>query len=591
MSSKRKAPASPSSASAPPRKTRRVSSRNISLKPETKKNDSVVPLSTTPSAAPNDLQHSDDSQDGLILREFYPPELSNGRALEYINGERRRPIETLNAALIETSKARSKILLGRSVVHWFRGDLRLEDNTALQLASAKARANKDGENAALIAMYILSPQDLEAHLTSPAKVDFILRTLKTLQRDLDKLNIPLHVEVVECREDLPGRVLELASEWDANHVYANTEYEVDELRRDANVIRMGIKKGIDFSVHHDLCIVNPGELATKSTGKQFSIYTPWFRAWIEYAHTHSECLLLAPSPTANPPGVRGSYPTLFNAPIPTAPSTRSLFPGEAKKLADLYPAGEHMAQERLQKFLKERITKYSDDRNTLSGRGTSMLSVHFANGTLSARQAVAAARDLNSTRKLNTGNGGIMTMSKPFKPAYANIKWPQTPKTEAFFNAWCTGRTGTPIVDAAMRELLATSHMHNRARMIVASFLCKDLLVDWRKGERFFMEHLIDGDFASNNGGWGWSSGTGVDPQPWFRIFNPLRQSEKFDPEGAYIRQWVKELRGVEGKAIHAPYERLEKKEFKKLRYPEPCVKHEVARKLCMDMYKAALGR
>lgn len=263
MSSKRKSPASPSSASASPRKTRRVSSRNISLKPETKKSDSVVPLSTTPSAAPNDLQHSDDSQDGLILREFYPPELSNGRALEYINGERQRPIETLNAALIETSKARSKILLGRSVVHWFRGDLRLEDNTALQLASTKARANKDGENAALIAMYILSPQDLEAHLTSPAKVDFILRTLKTLQGDLDKLNIPLHVEVVECREDLPGRVLELASEWDANHVYANTEYEVDELRRDANVIRMGIKKGIDFSVHHDLCIVNPGELATK----------------------------------------------------------------------------------------------------------------------------------------------------------------------------------------------------------------------------------------------------------------------------------------------------------------------------------------
>lgn len=271
MSSKRRAPASPESASAPPRKTRRVSPRNISPKLETK-SVPVVPLSTTPSAALNDLQHSDDSQDGLILREFYPPELSNGRAFEYINGERQRPIETLNAALIETSKARSKIPLGRSVVHWFRGDLRLEDNTALQLASTKARANKDGENAALIAMYILSPQDLEAHLTSPAKVDFILRTLKTLQRDLDKLNIPLHVEVVECREDLPGRVLELASEWDANHVYANTEYEVDELRRDVNVIRMGVKKGIDFSVHHDLCIVNPGELATKVSRNYFTSF-------------------------------------------------------------------------------------------------------------------------------------------------------------------------------------------------------------------------------------------------------------------------------------------------------------------------------
>lgn len=182
-------------------------------------------------------------------------------------------------------------------------------------------------------------------------------------------------------------------------------------------------------------------------------------------------------------------------------------------------------------------------------------------------------------------------MSKPFKPAYSNIKWPTTPQEDAFFTAWCTGRTGIPIIDAAMRELLATSHMHNRARMIVASFLCKDLLVDWRKGERFFMEHLIDGDFASNNGGWGWSSGTGVDPQPWFRIFNPLRQSEKFDPEGAYIRQWVEELRGVEGKAVHAPYERLGEKEFRRLEYPEPCVKHETARKVCMVLYKEALGK
>lgn len=176
-----------------------------------------------------------------------------------MDGERQRPIETLNATLIGTSKARSTIPLGRSVVHWFRGDLRLGDNTALQLASTKARAS----NVALIAMYILSPQDFEAHLTSPARVDFILRTLKILQTNLDKLNIPLHVEVVEHRGALPGRVLELASKWDANHVYANIEYEVDELRRDAKIIKMGVKKGVDFSVYHDLCVVNPGELATK----------------------------------------------------------------------------------------------------------------------------------------------------------------------------------------------------------------------------------------------------------------------------------------------------------------------------------------
>lgn len=270
MPPKRRAPAPPSFASDPPRKARKVLSQNTSFKIETK-SISVVPLAATLPSTPKGSQHSDDSQDGLILREFYPPELSNERAREYMDGKRQRPIESLNAALIETSKARSEILLGRSVVHWFRGDLRLGDNTALQLASTKARASKAGENVALIAVYILSPQDLEAHLTSPAKVDFILRTLKTLQKDLDKLNIPLHIELVECRENLPGRLLKLASEWDANHVYANAEYEVDELRRDVDIIKMGIKKGVDFSVHHDLCVVKPGELATK-VSQNWSIF-------------------------------------------------------------------------------------------------------------------------------------------------------------------------------------------------------------------------------------------------------------------------------------------------------------------------------
>lgn len=265
MPPKRGATASPSSASAPPRKARKVASQNTTPKTGVGKSITAVPLATALSTAPKDLQHDDHSQNGLILREFYPPELSNQRAQEYVDGDRQRPIEALKAALVETSKTRSKISPGRSVVHWFRGDLRLGDNTALQLASTKARSinSNGGENAALIALYILSPQDLEAHLTSPAKVGFILRTLKILQEDLDKLNIPLYIEAIECREDLPGRVLDLANEWGASHVYANTEYEVDELRRDVNIIRMGTKKGVDFSLHHDLCVVKPGELATK----------------------------------------------------------------------------------------------------------------------------------------------------------------------------------------------------------------------------------------------------------------------------------------------------------------------------------------
>lgn len=162
------------------------------------------------------------------------------------------------------------------------------------------------------------------------------------------------------------------------------------------------------------------------------------------------------------------------------------------------------------------------------------------------------------------------------------------------FEAWCTGRTGYPIVDAAMRQLTTMKYMHNRTRMIVASFLAKDLCLDWRKGERFFMEHLIDGDFASNNGGWGWASSTGCDPQPLFKIFNPLLQSEKFDPEGDYIRQWVPELKHVKGEAIHAPFERLGRKEWAEIEalgYPKPIVKHSEAKGRALEMYKKGLGK
>jgi deoxyribodipyrimidine photo-lyase len=178
-------------------------------------------------------------------------------------------------------------------------------------------------------------------------------------------------------------------------------------------------------------------------------------------------------------------------------------------------------------------------------------------------------------------------MNKPFKPEYTNITWEYN---QEHFKAWCEGKTGYPIVDAAMRQLIHCGWMHNRCRMIVGSFLAKHLLLDWRMGERYFMEHLIDGDFASNNGGWGFSASTGVDPQPYFRIFNPMLQSEKFDLEGEYIRKWVPELKGMEGKAIHEPYERA-KKEAEKTGYPKRIVDHKASRDRALARYKEGLGR
>lgn len=182
-------------------------------------------------------------------------------------------------------------------------------------------------------------------------------------------------------------------------------------------------------------------------------------------------------------------------------------------------------------------------------------------------------------------------MHKPFKPEYTSIKWEHNP---THFQAWTEGKTGYPIVDAAMRQLNHTGYMHNRCRMIVASFLSKDLLLDWRLGERYFMEHLIDGDFASNNGGWGFSSSSGVDPQPYFRVFNPLLQSERFDLSGEYIRKWVKELEGLKGGKngpVHDPYGRGEGKIAEGNDYPKPVVEHKFARDRALERYKEGLGR
>jgi deoxyribodipyrimidine photo-lyase len=179
-------------------------------------------------------------------------------------------------------------------------------------------------------------------------------------------------------------------------------------------------------------------------------------------------------------------------------------------------------------------------------------------------------------------------MNKPFKYEYTNIVWEYN---DEHFQAWCEGRTGFPIVDAAMRQLNHSAYMHNRCRMIVASFLAKDLLLDWRLGEKYFMEHLIDGDFASNNGGWGFSSSAGVDPQPYFRIFNPLLQSERFDADGEYIRKWVPELKNVKGDAIHDPYGRGEGKVAQKNGYPKPIVDHKFCRDRALTRYKAGLQR
>ncbi|KAI9717926.1 MAG: hypothetical protein M1812_004453 [Candelaria pacifica] len=562
-------------------------------------------VATSKNGVPAYKDSKDEEEYGIVQREFYPPEMTNSRALQYNNNEIPRPIEILEAAIAETESQRDAVPVKDAVVHWYKCDLRMNDNKALHMAAEKAKS----KNVPLICMYIISPQDFQAHITSPPRVDFILRTLQILKEDLAKLDIPLYVETFEKRKTIPGKMMDLWEQWGVSHVYANIEYEVDELRREALLTRHCLERGIAFTVVPDTCVIAPGELSSQQ-GKQYAVYSPWYRAWLAYMREHPEQLDPYDAPGQNPDIAREKFKDIFDKPIPEAPENKRLNEGEKKRFKHLWPAGEHEAIERLNKFLDQKIGRYKDTRNFPAANTTAVISVHHAAGTLSARTSIRSARDVNSTKKLDGGHLGIVgwisevawrdfykhvlahwpyiCMNKPFKPEYTNIEWSYD---NELFKAWCQGRTGYPIVDAAMRQLTHIGYMHNRCRMIVASFLAKDLLIDWRMGERYFMETLIDGDFASNNGGWGFSASTGVDPQPYFRIFNPILQSEKFDAEGEYIRKWLPELEEVKGKAIHDPYARGAGDVAEKNGYPKHIVEHKGARERALSRYKEGLGR
>ncbi|RHZ72412.1 hypothetical protein CDV55_108811 [Aspergillus turcosus] len=536
---------------------------------------------------------------GIVLREFYPPEMSNERCLAYTDGTLERPIETLQRAYEETADQRRAIRANSAVVHWFKCDLRLHDNRALRMAYQTAKEH----NIPLIGLYILSLQDLTAHLLSPARVDLILRTLHQLKRDLSELDIPLYMEMQETRKNIPQRIVELCRQWGANHVYANLEYEVDELRRDARLVRLCAKNAIKFETAHDACVVPPGQVASQQ-GKQYAVYSPWYRKWLDHLNKNRDCLELSEEPGSNPGEARKQFKELFDSDVPAAPENKQLSGEEKKHLGQLYPAGEHEALRRLEAFLEEKVRAYAEARNMVCGQTTSILSPYFSSGLLSARTAVEYSRRANKG-SLQHGDLGLVgwisevawrefykhvlvhwpfvCMNKCFKPEFTNLEWEYD---EDKFNAWCEGKTGFPIVDAAMRQVKQDKWMHNRTRMVVASFLSKDLLIDWRRGERYFMENLIDGDFASNHGGWGFGSSTGVDPQPYFRIFNPLRQSERFDPDGESIRKWVPELCEIKGSAIHEPYARGAGAIAEKNGYPRPMVDHSKSRGQALHRYK-----
>lgn len=462
---------------------------------------------------------------------------------------------------------------------WFRSDLRIEDNAALAAACRRA---DDGA----VAVFTICPKQwLDRHDWADTKVDFILRALESLKTDLARLNIPLRIIEQPLFDDLSASLLGLARALKCDELHFNREYELNERLRDDAVAESFEDAGLAVHRHTDRVIFEPGTILTNDD-KPYLVFTPFSKSWrqklgiaggVETHGTPKKLDAIEVQPSDIPASVAG-----FDRDIGRP---------------DLWEASAKHARARLEKFVDDRIKAYKDRRDTPSVNGTSTLSPYLAMGLISPRQCYLAANKAGD----GAGPTGWITeliwrefyqhlmvafprvcKHRSFKPEYDAMRWHDN---DDHLEAWKQGRTGFPIVDAAMRQLAQTGWMHNRLRMIVASFFTKNLFLDWRVGERHFMRSLIDGDLGSNNGGWQWSASVGTDAQPYFRVFNPISQSETHDPKGTFIRKFVPELADLDDKAIHEPHARASI--FSGLDYPEPIVDHKQTRKHAIEAFKS----
>jgi deoxyribodipyrimidine photo-lyase len=465
---------------------------------------------------------------------------------------------------------------------WFRGDLRVADNAAL------AEAMASGFEA--VGVFTVCPEQWAEHDWAPVKVDLLLRSLSALAERLEALGVPLRVLHTPRFDGVPEALCSLAEELGAEAVYCNREYEWNERRRDRRVARRLAAEGRALRRFHDQVVLPPGEVRTKQGG-WYTVFTPFKRAWLAALRERG---LPVPAPVPKPQ----ARPDVASDPVPDA------LPGfEGLQRPDLWKAGEGHAAERLRTFVAERGRAYADRRDLPGVGGTSTISPYLALGVLSPRQclaAVAAEVDVlagDADPGLDTWVSelvwrefykqllvGFPRVSKDrcFRADYERVPWLDDPSA---LEAWQRGRTGYPLVDAGMRQLAQTGWMHNRVRMVTASFLTKHLLIDWREGERFFMRNLVDGDLAANNGGWQWAASTGTDAQPYFRVFNPWLQSKRYDPEGVYVKLFVPELAEVPAKALHDPARLAKAVAELGLDYPAPVVEHRMARQRAIDAF------
>ncbi|WP_305403975.1 deoxyribodipyrimidine photo-lyase [Photobacterium leiognathi] len=471
------------------------------------------------------------------------------------------------------------------VIIWFRDDLRTVDNTALNHAIETGLP--------VIALFVATPMQWHEHHVAAIQIDFIHRRLRVLKQQLAELNIPL--QVMQCNDfsESVDAIAEYCHQHRVVHVFVNKQYPLNEQLRDEKLGVLLAQSGIKQSLFDDNYVLEPETILNRE-GELFKVFTPYRNAWIKRF-------------SAKP-----SYPVTTNKEVALSDTTSAMLAdstdiqslGYPVIESVLWPVDEEAILQRLDTFCVTKAQDYHQQRDFPAIDGTSCLSPFLAIGALSARQCVyQLLQHFPHALEVNKEDGAFtwlneivwrefyghllhrypeLSKNQPFQDYTQYVRWLDNP---TLLKAWQDGKTGFPIVDAAMRQLRATGWMHNRLRMITASFLTKDLLCDWRAGEQWFMQHLIDGDFASNNGGWQWAASTGTDSQPYFRVFNPILQGQRFDPKGDFIRTWVKELAKVPDKYIHTPHQW---DSSGSLDYPLPIVDHKEARLLAIEAFKQA---
>ncbi len=472
---------------------------------------------------------------------------------------------------------------------WFRRDLRVDDNAALFAALKQCRQ--------VHCVFIFDSEILDALPRADRRVEFIRECLLDLDADLRKLAGQPGAGLIVQHGIASQVIVELAKTVHAEAVFAAHDYEPAAQARDAKVLGALAAAGIAMHTFKDQVIFEGREVLTK-TGTPYGVFTPYKNAWlakVDESHLQSHnAALHASALAARPAAMQSGVPTLKDI---------GFEPTNLKELK--IPAGASGGKKLFAEFF-ERMDQYHETRDFPAVKGPSYLSVHLRFGTVSIRKLAGTAL----ARSLQGSQGASVWLSEliwrdfyfailanfprvatgAFKPEYDSIKWEHGKHAKELFAAWCGGRTGYPLVDAAMAQINQTGYMHNRLRMVAGSFLVKDLGIDWRRGEQYFAQHLNDFDLSANNGGWQWAASTGCDAQPYFRIFNPITQSEKFDAEGKFIKRYLPQLAKLDKRQIHAPWMagaiNLQQAGIVLGEdYPFPIIEHDVARAKTLARY------